>query len=330
MVNEPAVEEVAEGIWAVPMGLPGTFPGGSMSLSWSYVVNDFSGGLHVLDPGWDLPENLARWEGVLTGQGRTWSEVATVTASHLHRDHLGLAGEFQRRSGARLVMHEHEARAVGDAGQAQREGREFEANRLTRSYTLMTQERLEEFGVPEHRREELRAIPPVMPFPQPQIRIVDGEALPIPGRSIIAHWAPGHTGGHLCLVEEATGVIFPGDHVLPGINSGIGLGGQSPTNPIADYLRSLDRVSEFDSYLAAPGHGQRYRGLARRAQKLASHHRHRSQEDGAAMPMSDTVWEIATRIRWSDGFENLQGYKLGSALSQVSMHMEYVRGGGAE
>src|SRR5699024_12752713 len=109
-----------------------------------------------------------------------------------------------------------------------------------------------------------------------------------------------------------------------------GLGGQSPTNPNANNLRSLDRLSEFDSYLAAPGHGQRFRGLARRAQKLASHHRHRSQEVGAAMPMSDTVWEIATRIRWSDGFENLQGYKLGSALSQVSMHMQYVRGGGAE
>ena len=45
-----------------------------MSVSWAYMINDFSGGLHVLDPGWDLPENIDRWEEFLTGQGRSWSE----------------------------------------------------------------------------------------------------------------------------------------------------------------------------------------------------------------------------------------------------------------
>lgn len=323
-----AVEEVAEGVWAVPMSLPGAFPGGSMSISWAYVIDDFSGGFHVLDPGWDLPENIARWEEFLADHGKTWGEVATVTASHLHRDHLGLAGEFQRRSGAALVMHEQEARTVSAAARAQRQGKELEANRLTRTYTLMTRERLAEFGVPDDRREELQTIPPLMAFPQPHTQIVDGEELPIPGRSIVALRSPGHTGGHICLVEKSTGIIFTGDHVLPGINSGIGLGGESPTNPVADYLRSLERIAEFDSYTAAPGHGRRFPGLAQRAQTLAAHHGRRSREVAAAMPTSDTVWEIAARIRWSDGFETLRGYKLASALSQVAMHMEYVRAGG--
>src|SRR5699024_9420479 len=122
--------------------------------------------------------------------------------------------------------------------------------------------------VPESRWEELQWVPTDVTFPRPQTRVEDGDTLPIAGREITVLWTPGHTGGHMCLVEDATQVVFTADHVLPGINSGIGLGGQSPATPVADYLNSLERMTAYDSYAAAPGHEYRFRGVAERARVL--------------------------------------------------------------
>jgi len=322
----PVVEEFADGTWSVPMQLPGRFPGGVQSYSYAYVLDDFSGGFHVIDPGWDLEENLRRWEEFFSRVGRGFSDVATVTATHLHHDHLGLAGEFARRSGAPLLMHESEASVLDEAARSLAEGDLVEANRVSRVYAAMTRERLEALGVPEDRWQELLWIPEAPAFPVPNRRVQDGDRLPIPARELEVLWTPGHTGGHMCLVEQNAGVIFTADHVLPGINSGLGLGGESPTNPIADYIAALERLTLFEPFVVAPGHEYRFRGLAERAEVLREHHLKRAREVGAAMDRTANVWEIAQQVTWSDGFENLRSYRLGSALSQVAMHMEYVAG----
>src|SRR5699024_2100119 len=126
-------------------------------------------------------------------------------------------------------------------------------------------------------------------LPSPDQRVRDADLLPIPSREVEVAWTPGHTGGHVCLVERATEVIFTADHVLPGINSGLGLGGVSPTNPIADYVAALERVAQFDPFVVAPGHEYRFRGLAERAEVLREHHLKRAREVEAAMGRSTSV-----------------------------------------
>lgn len=326
----PDVEEFAHGLWAVPMALPGTFPGGASPFSFSYAVDDFAGGIHIIDPGWELEENIRRWEAFLARMGKAFADVATVTATHLHPDHLGLAGELHRRSGAPIVMHEAEADTLEGAAAALERGDAHEASRITRFHASMTRERLTEFDVPAARHAELLWTPPEASYPRAHARVGEGDLLPIPGRRVRVIWTPGHTSGHMCLAEAATEVIFTADHVLPGINSGIGLGGKSPTNPVADYLRSLERIEEFDAFVAAPGHEYRFRGLARRAQDLSSHHRRRAEEVAALMGPGRTLWQVAREVTWSDGFDNLHGYKLSSALSQIAMHMEFIAQAGGD
>lgn len=320
----PGVEEFAEGTWAVPMELPGAFPGGVQSYSFAYVLDDFAGSLHVIDPGWDLPANVRHWEAFLESIGRSFSDVASVTATHLHHDHLGLADDLTRRSGAPLLMHEDEASVLDDAASIFRQGDLVEANRVSRVYAAMTKDRLDSFNVPRSRWEELLWVPQAPAFPTPDLRVTDAQDLPISGRKVRVVLTPGHTGGHICLVDVEAEVVFTADHVLPGINSGPGLGGESPGNPIADYLASLSRIEVYDDFAVAPGHEYRFRGLAARVHRLRDHHLRRSSEVAAAMERSTSVWEIASCVRWSDGFENLRGYRMSSALSQVAMHMEYV------
>lgn len=211
------------------------------------------------------------------------------------------------------------------AADAVRGGDVVKANRVCRVYAAMSKARMAEFGVPQDRWEEMLWVPTEPEATIADQTISDGEDLDVPGRRMTALLTAGHTGGHLSLVEKDANVIFTADHVLPGINSGLGLGGQSPTTPIADYFQGLERVKEFDDYLVAPGHEYAFRGLAQRAQYLREHHAKRTREVACAMEHSTSVWEIAQQVTWSDGFANLRSYKLSSALSQVAMHMEYVR-----
>jgi glyoxylase-like metal-dependent hydrolase (beta-lactamase superfamily II) len=180
------------------------------------------------------------------------------------------------------------------------------------------------WGVPPERRPELATVvsaPVAGDLPQPDGLLADGDLLDIPGRRIRVLWTPGHTPGSVCLHDEGAGLVFTGDHVLPTVNSGLGLGGPTPTNPIADYLAALDRVAAIDG-LALPGHEHPFAGLADRCAILAEHHLRRSREV-AAHP-GGTVWEVAKDLTWTGGWESLHGFTLLSALSQTALHRDYL------
>ena len=138
---------------------------------------------------------------------------------------------------------------------------------------------------------------------------------------------PGHTPGHLCLHDEDAGLLFTGDHVLPTINSGLGLGGPTASNPIADYLAGLRRVSALGG-LALPGHEHPFTGLPERCDALAEHHLRRAREV-AAHP-GGTVWDVARTLTWTGGWEGLRGFTLLSALSQTALHRDFVARGGLD
>ncbi len=306
----PAVHEVRQGIWAVPIRMPEQLP-----YSLCYLIEDGEGSLHVVDPGWDSDENWRALTEDLAALGRTTGDVASIVVTHLHRDHVAAAGRLAEASGAPVLMHRVEAAAL------ERQGSEQE--RIPPS-------RFVDWGVPGDRRTEL--VEAAARHRDSDVRgpdrvLDDGDELAIPGRSITVLWTPGHTSGHICLREEREKLLFTGDHVLPSIFSGIGLGGRSDTNPIADYLGSLERVAIFDDHEALPGHEAPFTGLSHRAGTVAEHHLTRSRQvrrvlDGAAEP---TIWDVASQLTWTAGWENLSGFMLLSALAQTELHVDFVR-----
>lgn len=58
-------------------------------------------GIHIIDPGWDLPQNtdrlLAVIESVMASVGPHRVPVVSVIATHPHRDHAGLLGALRER-----------------------------------------------------------------------------------------------------------------------------------------------------------------------------------------------------------------------------------------
>ena len=158
----------------------------------------------------------------------------------------------------------------------------------------------------------------------------DGDLLPIPGRSVRVVATPGHTAGSICLHDETDGLFFSGDHVLPIINPGLGLGGFLPgDDPLGAALDSYARMADYDDAEVCPGHGYRFRGLAVRAGQIADRHRRRSAEIAtiAKAEPDATVWQIAEQVSWTDGWANLAPFMRLSALSQTEMHLEHLRRG---
>jgi glyoxylase-like metal-dependent hydrolase (beta-lactamase superfamily II) len=273
--------------------------------SLSYLLVGAGGDLHLIDPGMDLPENEGLLARAALLAGRRIEDIATVTVTHLHTDHMGMADIVRARSGARVGIHRREHEGL-------------------RSPNPVARGSYEGWGVPAEVRGRLRA-GVVRRQPLDVDDFIDhDDVLDLGGTGVRAVLTPGHTSGHLCFDVPELGVFLTGDHVLPTMNPGLGLGHDSDTNPVADYLASLHQTERFDEREALPGHGHRFIGLAQRCRHIAAHVQRRLDEISsvvAAHPRA-TVWEVASRIRWGAGWANLNGFYMQSALYQTSLYRE--------
>ncbi|OUM41758.1 MBL fold metallo-hydrolase [Arthrobacter sedimenti] len=314
----PPLDQVRDDVWALAQPMPG----GHLAYSFTYLLQGADGGVHVIDPGWDSDANWDRLTAALReiAPGRTGA-VTGITGTHLHPDHVGMAARLRHASGAQLAMHGAERRAL-----------EGHSTRVLEPDEVMR--RLEEWGVPAERRSELAQY--VDRSPEGLALAVDGvlsdgDVLPVPGFRLEVMATPGHTAGHICLRDDDRGLLFTGDHVLPTVFAGLGLGGATASNPLADYLASIDRVRRFPAHEALPGHGYRFRGLAGRAEECAEHHLKRAREVAAVLAEADprsggpSIWDIAAQLTWTAGWEGLRDFQLLSALTQTEMHRDFVR-----
>lgn len=312
----PVPEEVAAGVWAI--GTP--IPAGTLSHTLTYLLLSDDGGVHVVDPGWDGEDGIRLLTSALEEVGRSIADVRTVIATHFHPDHLGNAGRLRELTGARIVLSATERQVLAQETST--------AHRDRAEYTR----RLDEWGVPEHRRTELEESfdrPSLVDDLVPDVLVADGDVVELPGHRLEIVATPGHTDGHVCLVDAARGIVYTGDHVLPGIYSGIGIGTLPGSDALGDYLDSLDRLAPFDGLQALPGHEYRFDGLGARRAAIAAHHLRRTAEVAALIPELEEapVWEYARRLSWTAGWHGLDGFWLHSALRQTALHLEFVRSG---
>ena len=303
----PELEQVREELWSA--ALPTGFPAPHVPYTLAHLIRDAHGDVHLIDTSADTDDAWQALTAALAAIGSSLERVASVTITHLHLDHLGMAQRVRAASGAPVILSRADQESLDAAA--------------------VPADRAEEWGVPQHRRAEL------VPGPQPLAgfradRVLDdGMLLEIPGRQVVVVHTPGHTAGHLAFSLPGEGVLLSGDHLLPDIFPGIGLDGRDDRNPIGDYLGSLDRMLEFSDCEVLPAHGYRFEGLAARVAETAAHHRRRTEEVSATLAAHPElgVWELASRLSWTLGWEQLRGGNLHSALRQTHWHAELSRSG---
>lgn len=256
-----ATVEVAAGVLWLRLPLPMTLDHINV---WALADGD---GWMIVDTGLRTPASVEAWETALAGPlaGRP---VTRVLCTHMHPDHIGLAGWLCERFDAPLLMSRLEyvtgRMLVADNGPAPEAGAVFyhragwTAEQIARwrsGYGM--------FGKA------------VAPLPTAYDRVREGDRLSIGGSDWRVVVGDGHSPEHLCLWREADGVFISGDQILPKISSNISIWPTEPgADPLGDWMASLAKLRALlpDDLLVLPSHGEPFTGVHARLDALTRGH----------------------------------------------------------
>lgn len=307
----PPVEQVASGIWSVPVPIPAS----PLRYVLSYLIEHPSGFLMV-DTGWDDPESWQVLRDGLATAGIPITSITGIVITHVHPDHHGLSAAVREASGAWIGMHEAEAAFLANQMNSPRSG-----------------DRLAEFlhwaGAPDEHLASMggrRGRNRMRPMATPDRLIPHGELLDVPGLDIRAVWTPGHSPGHLCFHDEARDLLLTGDHVLPRITPNISSWDEK-TAALEEYLTSLERLRGIEPREVLPAHEYRFTGLDSRLDYLAEHHEERLAEIAARLRTrpGQSSWEVAAHVSWSRPWDQLSGIPRQSAIGEVIAHLCHLQ-----
>ncbi|MDA0693155.1 MAG: MBL fold metallo-hydrolase [Proteobacteria bacterium] len=256
------IKEVAPGVHWLRFALP-------MALNhinlWLLKDGD---GWTVVDTCMNMPDAKAAWEKLFT-EVLNDQPITRVIATHLHPDHVGLAGWLTERFDCDLWMSRTDytmcRMLVSDTGRpAPEAGIRFYHRAGYSSEQL------------EHYKQRFGGFGSVVyPLPDSYRRLVDGEHLTINGEYWQVVVGKGHAPEHITLYCPALKCLISGDQVLPRITSNVSVFPTEPEgNPLREWLTSNARIRELlpDDLLVLPAHGNPFYGLHRRLTQLIDGH----------------------------------------------------------
>lgn len=308
----PPVEQVADGVWALPVPVTRN----PIRFTYAYVIR-VGADVVLIDPGATSTEGeQALVDGFLV-IGIPLHSLTGIVITHYHFDHWEAADALARQTGAWM--------AIGFEEQAW-------IDRLTDADVSpgAAAQRFRDHGVPHSRAAEFAAVEDyryTREHVRPDMLLQDGDLLPVAGASLRVLSTPGHSPGHVCIHDEARGLLFSGDHILPGITPHIALNPFGAADPLTQYLQSLDVVDRLGDVEVLPAHEFRFSGLSARTRELRLDVADRVREVVDALERSPgaSVWELASTLTWSRAWEQFGVEAQRMAVVETAAYLAHVR-----
>lgn len=256
--------EVADGVFWVRFAMPG-----SLNHINLWMLEDCDGWT-IVDTCLNIPSAREQWEALFSGlmQGKP---VKRVICTHLHPDHVGMAGWICERFDVELLMAREEflmcRSLAGDTGKPAPDVaiRFYRAAGFNEEQLDAYRARFGRFGLA------------ISPLPDSYFRLQGGDTLRINDRYWQCVVGSGHSPEHIALYCPALKLLISGDQVLPRITPNVSV---FPTEPrgdtLKDWLQSSARIRESlpDDVLVLPAHEAPFYGLhVRLTQIIESHER---------------------------------------------------------
>jgi glyoxylase-like metal-dependent hydrolase (beta-lactamase superfamily II) len=257
-----ATLEVAPGVRWVRMPLP-------FALKWInlWLLDDGDGWV-VVDTGIPSSETKAAWRQIFEND-LGGKPVKRVIVTHMHPDHIGLAGWMTRKWSCDLWITRLEyimcRMLVADTGREAPEAgvKFYRAAGWGQEDLDRYVERFGGFGKA------------VSQLPDAFHRLEDEQELVIGGRVWRIVTGSGHSPDHACLWCPELNLMISGDQILPRISSNVSVFPTEPDgNPLGDWLRSCAKLKAIipEDTLVLPAHNEPFYGAHKRLDALIHGH----------------------------------------------------------
>lgn len=229
-----------------------------------YLIRDGEG-YAILDTGIGTNTTEALWEKIFPQIGNM---VTRVIVTHMHPDHIGMAGYLSEKFEVPLYMSMAEyyiARSMVAGGRGASSWQDKEYLVRCGMSSEYIEKSLENKG-------GLQKV--VRPIPLGFKRLTEGMTLKIGQFSWKVMIGRGHSPEHVCLFCEEKNTLISGDHVLPKISPNIGVYSTEPeANALDLYLTTLPQFKALPhSTKVLPSHKLPFTGLHTRVDELLAHH----------------------------------------------------------
>ncbi|HEY1915352.1 MAG TPA: MBL fold metallo-hydrolase [Streptosporangiaceae bacterium] len=300
--------------------IPLPLPGDHLKAVNVYALEDV-GGVTLIDSGWALEEARELLERSLAAIGHELGDVRRFLVTHVHRDHYTLAITVRRLFGSRVLLGtgERQTLALND-GSGGRGGGEVFGDMLRRAGAAPVAQKLGEMWSGEG--------PDPRDWEQPDAWLEGTEKIEVADRTLRVIPTPGHTHGHVVFADDAAGLLFAGDHVLPHITPSIGFEPARPELPLGDYLASLRLVRSMPDMRLLPAHGGPTASVHARVDELIAHHDQRLDACAAVITQgAATAYEAAQILTWTRrerSFDELDPFNQMMAVLETAAHLDVL------
>ncbi|MGW0577449.1 MBL fold metallo-hydrolase [Streptomyces sp. NPDC002920] len=310
---------VADGVFRLPLPIPDP----ALRATNVYVVED-ADGIALIDGGWADPVCRRALVDGLAAVGHSLADISAIHVTHSHLDHYSLAIQLRHELGLTVTLGRGEEESLLVAAEDRDD--------------LVQTTQLQRYGQGEEREEFERGLrQPGLPFHlawEPPDRWLDGgDKLDLGTLRLDVVDMPGHTRGSLVFRDDAAGVLFSGDSVLPHITPSVGFESLPEELPLGSYLHSLQLLLAQPDATLLPAHGEVLASTHGRVEELLRHHDERLERTLSAVRAgARTGREVASTLRWTRRelhLDDLDVVHRGLAVIEIGSHLDVLVDRGA-
>ncbi len=312
--SEPGAWLAAPGVYRIPLPLP---MDGLKAIN-VYVI-ETDDGLTLVDGGWAIEVARDLLDKALASIGYSVHDIRRFLVTHVHRDHYTQAITIRREVGAHVslglgdkptldLMHDPTADANPQVEMLARAG----AGRVAALWDQLSRQMEPDLALWEY----------------PDAWLDGDHQIQVGTRTLDAVHTPGHTQGHYVFADNAAGLLFAGDHVLPTITPSIGFEPVLAEQPLGDFMASLHKVRRMPDLKLFPAHGPVWMSSHQRADELLRFHDRRlALCVEAVAPQGVNAHEVAALLPWTRhdrSLADLEMFDEALATMETRAHLELL------